>query len=166
MGVSADAQLEREGYRHIRTAPTSAEDFDRQGHLNNAATVRMFNDARIAYVRESIGDWWIDAINVERYVIAARELHVLYESEGMPGESFVAAMRYLRREGKALVLEQRLLEAVTARPIARAWVVQLLVQDGTVVEWPARYVARVEAIEQCSLPVRPRGDVARWGPPE
>ena len=94
MGVSADAQLEREGYRHIRTAPTRDEDFDRQGHLNNAATVRMFNDARIAYVRESIGDWWIDAIDVERYVIAARELHVLYESEGMPGETFVAAMRY------------------------------------------------------------------------
>ena len=64
-----------------------------------------------------------------------------------------------------MVLEQRLLEAVTARPIARAWVVQLLVQDGTVVEWPARYVACVEAIEQCSLPVRPRGDVA-LGPPD
>ena len=102
----------------------------------------MFNDARIAYVRESIGDWWLDAINDQRYVIAARELHVLYESEGRPGESFVSAMRYVRREGKALILEQRLVEAVTARPIARAWVVQLLVQDGTVVEWPARYVAR------------------------
>ena len=117
-------------------------------------------------MRESIGDWWIDAINVQRFVIAARELHVLYESEGMPEESFVAAMRYVRREGKALVLEQRLLEAETARPIARAWVVQLLVQDGAVVEWPARYVARVEAIEQCSLPARSRGNVARWGPPD
>jgi acyl-CoA thioesterase FadM len=166
VGVSAEAQLEREGYRHIRSAPASDADFDRQGHLNNAATVRIFNDARIAYVRESIGDWWIDAIEVQRFVIAARELHVLYESEGMPGETFVGAMRYVRREGKALVLEQRLLEAVTARPIARAWVVQLLVQDGAVVEWPARYVARVEAIEQCSLPLRPRGNVARWGPPE
>ncbi len=91
---------------------------------------------------------------------------MLYESEGMPGEVFVGAMRYVRREGKALVLEQRLLEAVTARPIARAWVVQLLVQDGTVVEWPARYIAHVEAIEQCALPVQPRRNVARWGPPE
>ncbi len=71
MGVSAEAQLEREGYRHIRAAPTRAADFDGQGHLNNAATVRVFNDARVAYVRESIGDWWIDAIEVHRFVIAA-----------------------------------------------------------------------------------------------
>ena len=64
----------------------------------------------------------------ERCVIAAREVHVLYESEGMPGEAFVGAMRYTRRDGKALILEQRLVEATTGRAIARAWVVQLLVQ--------------------------------------
>jgi acyl-CoA thioesterase FadM len=166
VGVSAEAQLAREGYRHVRTVPATDADFDRQGHLNNAATVRIFNDARIAYVRDAIGDWWVDAIDAQRYVIAARELHVLYESEGLPGETFLAAMRYRRREGKALILEQRLLEAGSCRPIARAWVVQLLVQDGTVVEWPARYVARVEEVEQCSLPFRPRGNVTPWGPPE
>jgi acyl-CoA thioesterase FadM len=163
--TGGEAELERDGYHHIRAAPTSDGDFDRQGHLNNAATVRVFNDARATYVREEIGDWWLEAIAEARYVIAARELHVLYESEGLPSESFVAAMRYVRSEGKALVLEQRLLEATTARPIARAWVVQLLVQGGRVVAWPERYLDRVAEIEGAPLAARPRATARSWGPP-
>ena len=93
---------------------------------------------------------------------------MLYESEGQPGESFVGAMRYTRREGKALILEERLVEAETARPIARAWVVQLLVQDGAVVDWPERYFARVAEIEGRTVRVRRRGTGHRgaMGPPE
>jgi acyl-CoA thioesterase FadM len=165
VGVSGRAELERDGYRIIRPAPTTDSDFDTQGHLNNAATVRVFNDSRIAYVREAIGEWWAEHLAENGYVVAARELHVLYESEGRPGDSFITAMRYVRREGRALVLEQRLVEARTARAIARAWVVQLLVQHGAVVDWPDRYVARVAAIEGRALPARPRG-ATRWGPPE
>ena len=49
----------------------------------------------------AVGEWWPDFIAEHRCVVAARELHVLYESEGLPGESFVGAMRYIaaRREG-------------------------------------------------------------------
>jgi acyl-CoA thioesterase FadM len=165
-GGWAEEELARDGYRHIRAAPTTDADFDRQGHLNNAATVRVFNDARVAYVHEEIGSWWLELIAEAGYVIAARELHVLYESEGLPGEMFVAAMRYVRSEGKALVLEQRLVEASTARPIARAWVVQLLVQDGRVVDWPERYLDRVATIEGTPLRARPRATARSWGPPE
>src|SRR5262249_41470921 len=97
--------------------------------------------------------------------VAAREVHVLYESEGRPDEEFVGALRYLRREGKAAVLEQRLVERATARPVARAWVLQLLVQDGKVVEWPDSYFARVAAIEGREIPVGPRRPASEWGPP-
>ena len=89
--------------------------------------MRLFNDVRIAYVRGEVGEEWMEMLRRDRLVVAAREVHVLYESEGLPDEEFVGAMRYVRREGKAAVLEQRLVEAETGRAVARAWVVQLLV---------------------------------------
>ena len=89
--------------------------------------MRLFNDVRIAYVRGEVGEEWMEMLRRDRLVVAAREVHVLYESEGLPDEEFVGAMRYVRREGKAAVLEQRLVEAATGRAVARAWVVQLLV---------------------------------------
>lgn len=157
--------LVADGYRAIGPVDTAAADFDAQGHLNNAATVRLFNDMRIAYVHGRIGAWWPGEIRTQGYVIAARELHVLYESEGLPGELLVGGMKYVGREGKSAVLEQRIVEATTGRAIARAWVVQLLVQDGAVVEWPARYFACVAEIEGLELPLRPRAEAGRWGPP-
>jgi acyl-CoA thioesterase FadM len=165
VGVNAaELELERDGYRAIGAVPTRVADFDTQGHLNNAATVRLFNDMRVEYVHSRIGAWWPEAIQANNFVIAAREVHVLYESEGRPGEQFVGGMKYVARQGKALVLEQRLLEAVAARSIARAWVVQLLVQHGRVVDWPTRYVERAGEIEGRVLPAQPRPAVRPWGP--
>jgi acyl-CoA thioesterase FadM len=170
VGVSVDTSegaraLAADGYRVVDRVATVADDFDQQGHLNNAATVRLFNDMRVSYVHGRVGAWWPEAIRANGFVIAAREVHVLYESEGLPGEEFVGAMKYVGREGKAAVLEQRIVEATRARPIARAWVVQLLVQAGQVVEWPDRYFERVAEIEGGSIPARPRGVVRPWGPP-
>jgi acyl-CoA thioesterase FadM len=155
-----------EGYRFVQPVAPAANDFDAQGHLNNASTVRLFNDLRVAYVRDEVGDVWIEMLRRDRLVVAAREVHVLYESEGRPGEEFVGALRYLKREGKAALLEQRLVEAATARPVARAWVLQLLVQDGNVVDWPDAYFARVTEIEGREIPVGPRRPSSAWGPPQ
>ena len=168
MGVTASAgadALRAEGYRFVVPVEAEPTDFDGQGHLNNASTVRLFNDLRIAYVRGEVGAGWIETLRGEQFVVAAREVHVLYESEGMPGEAFVGALRYVRREGKAAVLEQRLVEAATGRPVARAWVVQLLVQNGTVVDWPDAYFSRVAAIEGREIPKVPRRPAGEWGPP-
>ena len=165
MGVNAERVLEADGYRVIDPVVTRTDDFDAQGHLNNAATVRLFNDLRVAYVHGRVGAWWPEEIRANGFVIAARELHVLYESEGMPGEELVGAMKYVGRDGKAAVLEQRIVEANSGRPIARAWVVQLLVQEGQVVEWPARYFDRVAEIEGSVIPARPRTEPRPWGPP-
>jgi acyl-CoA thioesterase FadM len=158
--------LAADGYRFVCPVEPRADDFDAQSHLNNAATVRLFNDLRIEYVYREIGAWWPDAIRANGYVIAARELHVLYESEGLPGESFMGAMKYVARDGKAAVLEQRIVEAATGRPVARAWVVQLLVQEETVVDWPDRFFDRVAEIEGRPIPPRPRAVAAPWGPPQ
>jgi acyl-CoA thioesterase FadM len=154
-----------DGYRFVVPVVPAASDFDAQGHLNNAATVKLFNDLRVAYVQGEVGFAWTETLRRDTLVVAARELHVLYESEGFPGEEFVGGMRYVRREGKASVLEERITEATTARPVARAWVVQLLVQNGTVVEWPDLYFERVAAIEGRTIPTGPRRAAAEWGPP-
>ena len=90
-------------------------------------------------------------------------MHVLYESEGLPGEAFVGAMRYIAARRARRVLEQRLVEADTGRAVARAWVVQLLVRDGTVVDWPERYFARVAEIEGHAFPSAPRRDRGAMG---
>ncbi len=162
--IEGERVLRDDGYRFVVPIATVPDDFDQQGHLNNAATVRLFNDLRVAYVRGEVGFEWVETLQRDALVVAARELHVLYESEGLPGESFVGGMRYVRREGKASVLEERLVEATTGRPVARAWVVQLLVRNGSVVDWPDLYFARVADIEGREIPVEPRRHTP-WGPP-
>jgi acyl-CoA thioesterase FadM len=154
-----------EGFRFIVPVAPGDDDYDAQGHLNNASIVRLFNDLRIAYVHQVAGDDWGATLRDGGFTVAARELHVLYESEGLPGESFLGAMRYLRREGKATVLEERLVEAETLRPIARAWLVHLIVRDGTVVEWPEEYFERIRAFEGRVIEPRPRA-AREWGPGE
>ncbi len=163
--IGGAVALAAEGFRFVVPVEPRADDFDAQGHLNNASTVRLFNDLRGAYVRNEVGDGFIEMLRRDRLVVAAREVHVLYESEGLPGEQFVGAMRYLRREGKAAVLEQRLVEATNGRGVARAWVVQLLVQDGKVIEWPDVYFSRVADTEGRPIPIGPRRSPEEWGPP-
>jgi acyl-CoA thioesterase FadM len=169
VGLNGDASAGRDvlvadGYRFVYPVSPRADDFDAQSHLNNAATVRLLNDLRIDYVNGEIGAWWPEVLRANGYVVAARELHVLYESEGLPGESFVGGMKYVTRDGKAAVLEQRIVEAASGRPIARAWVVQLLVCEGAVVDWPERFFERVSEIEGRPMPARPRSTAAPWGP--
>jgi acyl-CoA thioesterase FadM len=165
LGALTGAEEPLGAFRFVVPVATTDADYDAQGHLNNAAIVRLFNDLRIAYVQHVAGAEWGETLRGGGYTVAARELHVLYESEGMPGETFTGAMRYLRREGKASVLEERLVESVTGRPIARAWLVHLIVHDGTVVDWPEEYFDRVSAFEGHAIERRARA-AREWGPGE
>ena len=119
---------------------------------------------RVAYVHGRVGAWWPEQIRANGFVIAAREVHVLYESEGLPGEQFVGGMKYVGREGKAAVLEQRIVEATTGRPIARAWVVQLLVQRGRSSNGRRATSSGSPRSKARRLPPRPRRDARPWGP--
>ena len=167
MGVTASAPgasaLHDDGYRFVVPVEPKPGDFDAQGHLNNAAIVRIFNDIRIAYIYANLGDRWRDFLRAEGIVVVAREVHVLYESEGLPADEYVGAMRYLRREGRGAIIEQRLLAAQSARGVARAWVSQLLVRDGSVADWPDFYFDLVTAVEGREIEQRP--SMRRtWGP--
>ncbi len=89
------------------------DDFDRQGHLNNAAIARLCNDLRIQYIQANVGAPWIEWLQDTGAVVAAREVHISYVSEGFPGENFVGATRITRRDGRAAIVEQRIVEDAT-----------------------------------------------------
>jgi acyl-CoA thioesterase FadM len=160
---SGATALHDDGFRFVVPVAPDPDDFDRQGHLNNAAIVRIFNDLRIAYIQARIGIRWTEHLQAESLVVVAAEVHVLYESEGQPDEQYVGSMRYIRREGRAAIIEQRLVEAATARAVARAWVVQLLARDGRVADWPDFYFGLVADAE--GAPIEQRPSFRRpWGP--
>jgi acyl-CoA thioesterase FadM len=154
-----------DGYGFVASLTSTAGDFDAQGHLNNVAAVRYLQDLRVGFVMARLAPRWTDHLQAHGLVLVARELHVLYETEGFPGESFVGAARVRIRQGKAGIMEERIVEDATGRAIARAWVVQLLVRAGRVVEYPDWYWDLLERAE--GEPVRVLDADARtpWGPP-
>lgn len=159
------AVLRDDGYSFVTAIDTVEGDFDNQGHLNNVAAVRYFQDLRIGYVMDRLAPRWTDHLSTEGLVLVARELHVLYETEGMPGERFVGAARVRTRQGRAGIMEERVVEAVTGRAVARAWVVQLLVRDGRVVDYPDWYWELLETSEGAPVRVLDAGARRPWGPP-
>jgi acyl-CoA thioesterase FadM len=169
VGVSAHDALRADGYAWTLELTMRDDDFDAQGHLNNAAIARHFNDLRVAYVQARLGVPWLDWLRTSGSVVVAREVHLLYETEGYPHESFTGATRVLRRDGRAGIIEQRVVETGSGRPVARAWIVQLLAREGRAVDWPDFYWDLVAAAEGHAIAQRdrPRDGAARspWGPP-
>ena len=163
-GVDA---LRADGF--VAVFDVDAIDADRdayQDHLNNTAAARMFNELRIAYVASNLAPRWPKHIRAERLAVVVRELHVIYESEGWMHERYVGALRVAQRRSKAVVLEQRLVEADAARPLARAWIVQLLVDaDGRVATWPAWFFDLVAEVQGAAVPVLEAPPRPPWGPP-
>jgi len=64
-----ETALRAQGYRFVTVVEPVADDYDAQGHLNNASTVRLFNDLRIAYVRGEIGPNWLDELQRDQLVV-------------------------------------------------------------------------------------------------
>jgi acyl-CoA thioesterase FadM len=161
-------RLRADGFRAVFDVdPIDADRDQYQDHLNNTAAARMFNELRIAYVAANLAPRWPKYVRAERLAVVVRELHVLYESEGWMHERYAGALRVAQRRGKAVILEQRLVEADSARPLARAWILQLLVDaDGQVAAWPEWFfdlVAEVQGAPVAALDAPPRPP---WGPPE
>lgn len=95
-----------------------------------------------------------------------RELHVQYDSEGWMHERYVGGSRVAQHRGKAGIMEQALVEAESARALAHAWVVQLLVgPDGKVTDWPDWYWPMIEAVEGRPIPTATISARLPWGPP-
>ncbi len=157
--------LRAEGFRvvfDIDSIPSDADAY--QDHLNNHAAVRMFNELRIAYVASELAPDWPRYIRRSGSTVVVRELHVEYQSEGRIHERFVGATRWDARRGKSGLVEQRLVEATTGRPIARAWVVQLFVTPDGVDAFPEWLWERIGEVE--GGPITELPDERRpWGLP-
>ena len=150
-GVDA---LRGDGFRVVLDVDSIPSDADAyQDHLNNHAAVRMFNELRIAYVASELAPDWPRFIRRTASTVVVRELHVEYQSEGLMHERFVGATRWGARRGKAGLVEQRLVEVTTGRPLARAWVVQLFVGPAGVEAFPDWLWERIGEVEGGPIPV-------------
>ena len=162
-GVDA---LRADGFAAVFDVEPLPEDADLyQDHLNNGAPVRMFNELRTAYVATHLAPDWPRFVRRSNRTIVVRELHVQYDTEGWMHEAYVGAMSYRARRGKSGLIEQRLVEASTARPLARAWIVQLIVgSDGKVEHFPDWFWEALAGVEGAPLPEW-TADRRPWGPP-
>jgi len=161
-GVDA---LRAEGFQAVFDVEPQPGDEDRyQDHLNNNAPVRMFNELRVAYVAAHLTPDWPRHIRRSNSTVVVRELHVQYETEGWMHERFAGAIAWRARRGKSGLVEQRLVEVETARPLARAWVVQLFVTPEGVAAFPDFYWDRVAQVEGGPVPEWPV-ERTPWGPP-
>ena len=97
--------------------------------------------------------------------VVVRELHIAYDREATIDDELVGCVRVSaasgqgedrgathRRRGRDLV-------------VARAWAVQLFVQDGAVIEFPEFYWEAIAAAEGRVIPLEPRVPETAWGPP-
>ncbi len=164
MQSSGEQVLREDGYRFVAHLDPPASAFDGQGHLNNAAVAQIFNDLRVTYMTLANPEFG-RRLAEQGYVVAVREMHLLFESQGMPGERFVGGVRIEGRRGRAQITEQRIVEEQRGRAVARAWLLHLLVQDGRVIDWPETYWERVAAVEGRAMPARMRIDSGPFGPP-
>ena len=156
--------LRDDGYHFVVPLDLPETAFDGQGHLNNAAVAQIFNDLRITYMTAANPEFG-RGLAKRGFVVAVREMHVLFESQGMPGERLVGAARIEGRRGRAQITEQRLVEESSGRPVARAWLLHLLLQNGKVVDWPEDYWETVAKVEGRSMEARPRIEPTPFGPP-
>jgi acyl-CoA thioesterase FadM len=161
------AALRAEGYTVVFDVdPVDADRDEYQDHLNNTAAARMFNELRTAYVAARLAPRWPKFVRREGMTVVVRELHVLYEREGWMHERYVGATRYVQRRGKAAYVEQRLVEATSAEPLARAWIVQLLVgSDGRATTWPDWFWAMVHETQGAPVRAVDMSERPSWGPP-
>ena len=134
----AKAALRAAGWIEL-AVETGPQHHDVQGHLNNAAIAQLCYDMRQRYKQLVLGPWWERVLHEEQLIVAAREAHFSFDSEGLPGEAFVGVMRYSHREGKAAIAEQRIMESRTGRVVARGWVLLLVIRKGLVIDWPEEF---------------------------
>jgi acyl-CoA thioesterase FadM len=162
-GVDA---LRAEGFRVLfDVEPIDADKDAHQDHVSNIGVVRMFNDLRVAYVASRLAPDWPRYVRREGRTVVVRELHVQYESEGWMHERYVGGIRWAERRGKAGLVEERLVEASTARSVASAWVVQLFVTSTGVAAFPDWYWDMLAAVEGGPVPERDGATRSPWGPP-
>jgi acyl-CoA thioesterase FadM len=100
-----------------------------------------------------------------RRTVVVRELHVAYDREATIDDELVGCVRVSSRRGKAKIVEQRIVDARADAVVARAWVVQLFVEEGVARDFPDFYWDAIAVAEGRVIPAEPRGAPVPFGPP-
>lgn len=160
-------RLHADGYAVCFDVDPIESDRDRwQDHVENTGIVRMLTELRTAYTVARLAPDWPRFVRRGGYTSLVREQHVRYDREGRMHERFVGGIRVAQRRGKAVVLEQALVESESGASVAVAWVVQLLVgPDGRVTDYPELYWDLVAKAEGSPVPVVEGAPRVPWGPP-
>lgn len=139
------------GYPVAMKVDPRPEHYDTQGHLNNVAAIRIFQDIRVIYMRDRVGRRRLNLLPRE-YVIGVRELVTSYLTEARPGEQLYAGCRVLGRSRRSWCFDEVITTA--DRVVARLRLIECAISEGKAIEVPAALWAAVEAVEGRDLPVR------------
>jgi acyl-CoA thioesterase FadM len=142
-----------DGYPLETVVDVPESGYDEQGHLNNVAVLRLFEQLRRKYMMKT-GHLRREVLP-EGLVIGVREMVCSYVTEAMPSEELHGGCRVLGRSRRAYLFDEVL--AAGNRVVARARVLECVIDRnaGRAVEIPADFWAIFERMEGRSMPPGP-----------
>jgi acyl-CoA thioesterase FadM len=140
----------RADFPYVRPVTVTPADGDVQGHLNNVAAVRLFQDLRVQFVLERLAPGAVALY--DDVVVVVADQHVHYASQGSLDETYTGGLRVLGRTDKAYCYDEILWAG--ERVVARCRLVELFVSrsTGRVMTLPDEFVERLSAAAGRSVP--------------
>ena len=150
-----------DGYTVVTTVDVPEAAYDEQGHLNNVAVLRLFEQLRRQYMlgagqlrREMLPDG---------LVVGVREMVCSYVTEAMPTEELRGGCRVLGRTNRSYLFDEILAAVPTVgssgrssgeRVVARARVLECVIDRaaGRAVVIPAEFWSVFERLEGRAMP--------------
>jgi acyl-CoA thioesterase FadM len=142
-----------DGYPLVTVVDVPATAYDEQGHLNNVAVLKLFEQLRRRYMLET-GHLRREMLP-PGMVVGVREMVCSYVTEALPSEELHGGCRVLGRSRRAYLFDEVL--AAEERVVARARVLECVVDRGAgrAIEIPAEFWAIFEKIEGREMPPGP-----------
>ena len=140
-----------EGYPAALQITPRPDHYDVQGHLNNAAAIRIIQDLRVTYMRDVLGRRRIEGM-ARGHIVGVREMVTSYIAQAHPGEQLYGGCRILGRSRRSWCFDELICTA--DRVVVRCRLIECAIHDGRAVEVPADFWAAVEQAEGRELPIR------------
>ena len=142
-----------DGYPFVDDVDVPESAYDEQGHLNNVAVLRLFEQLRRNYMAATGGlhREFLPA----GLVIGVREMVCSYVTEAMPSEELRGACRVLGRSRRSYLFDEVL--AAGDRVVARVRVLECVIEReaGRAIEIPEEFWSIFERMEGRSMPPGP-----------
>jgi acyl-CoA thioesterase FadM len=142
-----------EGYPHVAVVEVPEGAYDEQGHLNNVAVLRLFEQLRRQYMFAT-GHLRREMLPPGT-VVGVREMVCSYVTEAMPSEELRGGCRVLGRSHRSYLFDEVL--AAGDRVVARVRVLECVIDRaaGRAIEIPADFWSIFERMEGRPMPPGP-----------